>query len=289
MGAENDPLLPDQTDQQPNVATMLQLVDRLEGKARSMSLNPISQKDSFLDNSQTDADEIVSIQQLQSLAGNSVESDVTPQDLSGKAKAIPGPERARSADETNAATQSTPSLDLIIHLHRSKTTPQGNRTLKEQPEPAVLTQAEDEGPPTTVNRGKLRAPKIFIQRATGTSDSDVRIPSSKVSAFTERTSEEPRPLPIAPGKSLERSQDQPTKPLESKQNPFTMETGSDAEEPPTPRIKRRKLYLRKARNAAARKVILNITLGRQLAGQTKPALRLLANGESLDFLSTSAV
>lgn len=283
--AEKDSPLLNQTDQQP----MLQLDNGPGGKARSKSLNPMSQKNSLLDNGLPTADEIVSSQQIQNFAGNNIESDITPQDLSGKAKEIPGPERTRSVDETNAATQSTPSLDLIIHLHRSKTTPHGKREFKEQPELVVPTHAEDEGPSTTVNGGKLRTPKIFIQRATGTSDSDVRIPLSKVSAFTERTMEEPRPLPVAPGKSQGRNQGLPAELLESKQNPLMIETGSDAEEPATPRIKRRKLYLRKARNAAARKVILNLTLGRQLADQTKPALRLLASGESLDFSSSSAV
>lgn len=46
-------------------------------------------------------------------------------------------------------------------------------------------------------------------------------------------------------------------------------------------VKKRKLYLRKIRNAAARKTILQLTLGRQLAIPTKQMLRLLANGENL--------
>lgn len=46
-------------------------------------------------------------------------------------------------------------------------------------------------------------------------------------------------------------------------------------------LKRRKLYLRKIRNAAARKIFLQLTLGRQLAIPTKQMLRLLANGENL--------
>ena len=42
-----------------------------------------------------------------------------------------------------------------------------------------------------------------------------------------------------------------------------------------------KLYLRKFRNAVARKTILKATLGRQLAIPTKQMLRLLADGENL--------
>lgn len=46
------------------------------------------------------------------------------------------------------------------------------------------------------------------------------------------------------------------------------------------KVKKRSLYLRKARNVAARETILKITLGRQLAVPTKQSLRQLANGES---------
>ena len=51
--------------------------------------------------------------------------------------------------------------------------------------------------------------------------------------------------------------------------------------PQDQKVKKRKLFLRKVRNAAARKTILKITLGRQLAVPTKQMLRLLASGESL--------
>ena len=44
------------------------------------------------------------------------------------------------------------------------------------------------------------------------------------------------------------------------------------------KVHKRKLYIRKLRNAAARKTILKATLGRQLAVPTKQMLRLLANG-----------
>lgn len=45
--------------------------------------------------------------------------------------------------------------------------------------------------------------------------------------------------------------------------------------------KKSKLYLRKIRNMAARRVILNATLGRQMGGRTKKKLRQLAKGEQL--------
>lgn len=45
--------------------------------------------------------------------------------------------------------------------------------------------------------------------------------------------------------------------------------------------KKRKLYLRKVRNLAARKIFLNATLGRQMGGRTKQRLRQLARGEKI--------
>ena len=51
--------------------------------------------------------------------------------------------------------------------------------------------------------------------------------------------------------------------------------------PKDQKVQKRKLYIRKIRNAAARKTILKATLGRQLAVPTKQMLRLLANGENL--------
>lgn len=51
--------------------------------------------------------------------------------------------------------------------------------------------------------------------------------------------------------------------------------------PKDQQVKKGKLFLRKIRNAAARKTILKATLGRQLAVPTKQMLRLLAKGENL--------
>ena len=57
--------------------------------------------------------------------------------------------------------------------------------------------------------------------------------------------------------------------------------------PEDQKVKKRKLYLGKMRNAAARKTILKATLGRQLAIPTKQMLRLLANGENLTIPDVS--
>lgn len=62
-------------------------------------------------------------------------------------------------------------------------------------------------------------------------------------------------------------------------SPVLPQIAENVEEPKTPKIKRHKLYLRKARNVAARKIILDVALGRELAHDTKPALRRLAHGE----------
>ena len=51
--------------------------------------------------------------------------------------------------------------------------------------------------------------------------------------------------------------------------------------PQDQKVHKGKLYIRKLRNAAARKTILKATLGRQLAVPTKQMLRLLANGETV--------
>ncbi|KAI9698211.1 MAG: hypothetical protein M1836_004213 [Candelina mexicana] len=57
---------------------------------------------------------------------------------------------------------------------------------------------------------------------------------------------------------------------------------SDVTPPVLPRPTKGKVAVRKARNAAWRPFLLRIALGRQLAAQTKPGLRLLAKGETLE-------
>ena len=49
--------------------------------------------------------------------------------------------------------------------------------------------------------------------------------------------------------------------------------------PDLPPLRKRKSFIRKARNLAARQAFLNATLGRQVAAETKPVLRRMANGE----------
>ncbi|MCJ1344577.1 hypothetical protein MMC31_002780 [Peltigera leucophlebia] len=53
----------------------------------------------------------------------------------------------------------------------------------------------------------------------------------------------------------------------------------NADEPETPKLRKRKLYIRKMRNIALQKPILDAALGRQLGSETKRILELLAKGE----------
>ncbi|KAI9720391.1 MAG: hypothetical protein M1812_002897 [Candelaria pacifica] len=57
---------------------------------------------------------------------------------------------------------------------------------------------------------------------------------------------------------------------------------SDMTPPVLPRPAKGKVVVRKVRNAAWRPFLLKIALGRQLAAQTKPGLRMLAKGETLE-------
>lgn len=67
---------------------------------------------------------------------------------------------------------------------------------------------------------------------------------------------------------------------------------TDATQPPAcvpVQVKKRKTALRKARNLAARNIILKATLGRQLAVPTKEALRRLAKGEDVAITDITVV
>lgn len=62
---------------------------------------------------------------------------------------------------------------------------------------------------------------------------------------------------------------------------------SAAEKLGSPRVKKRKLYLRKARNLAARRVFLNAALGKKMGGRTKDKLQRLARGEEVPSIPVS--
>ena len=147
------------------------------------------------------------------------------------------------------------------------------------------------------------APKVSVHNELSlgeSSDIDTSASIPKVSVFKELSQDEPWwPDPLTPMVDEVKDQDKSwslmpatTKPWvhsEAASNPNEVQprTRAPRGEPVSKdvqgqlKVKRRKLYLRKARNAAARRVILQITLGRELATQTKPALRKLANGETI--------
>lgn len=135
--------------------------------------------------------------------------------------------------------------------------------------------------------------------------SDISSPTPKVSVFKEISQEEPwsrgPPTPYVYSPE-EESQEKswslgtsalkhpvgsssntisPTKPPVDMEGRASLKESVSDDAQGKSELKKRKLYLRKARNAAARRFILKATLGRQLAGQTKPALRRLADGETI--------
>lgn len=138
--------------------------------------------------------------------------------------------------------------------------------------------------PTAHAKGKrLPIPRIYVQNPSDATENDVPSSVRKVSVFRENSIKGPRPLPSATGTATIRKSSSSRRPS----GPTNPEAAKDAAtndgELRTPPLKKRKLYLRKARNVAARTVILKITLGRELAKQTKPALRRLAKGEYVVF------
>ena len=118
-------------------------------------------------------------------------------------------------------------------------------------------------------------PKIMIHKPSQSSEAenpsstnDESRASEHQSLPQERTSQTSPPSQSAPDSTLT---DAP--PMQSMSlKPIAWQAPKDQ------KVQKRKLYLRKARNAVARKTILKATLGRQLAIPTKQMLRLLANG-----------
>lgn len=114
-------------------------------------------------------------------------------------------------------------------------------------------------------------PKIMVHKPSQSSVSEN--PASRT--IDEVLANDGQSLPQAPG-STQDSNLTDAAPMQSMSlTPIAWQA------PKTPVLKKRNLYLRKIRNAAARKTILQLTLGRQLAVPTKEMLRLLANGENL--------
>lgn len=130
------------------------------------------------------------------------------------------------------------------------------------------------------NASTLPPPRIFIQRASDATDCSTSFPMPAALGSEEQ------PRGPHPSEESNRSSEESdgADPLASRiaiPPEITSNLSHDIEDPGKPKVKRRKLVLRKSRNVMMREHFLQLVLGRQLAAHTKPALRLLAHGEPL--------
>lgn len=124
-------------------------------------------------------------------------------------------------------------------------------------------------------------PRIFVQRASDATGRSTPFPMPAAAGSEEQ------PCEPYPSEESERSSGQShgADPLASRiaiPPEITSNLSHDTEDPEKPKVKKRKLVVRKSRNVMMRKHFLQVMLGRQLAEHTKPALRLLAHGEALE-------
>jgi hypothetical protein len=183
-----------------------------------------------------------------------------------------------------------PSGDLLDRTPGMQVSPvvveegEGHRTPKNIPKlESVRTGIEI--PPA---HAKDKIPKIYVQNPSDATETDVPLSTRRASAFREHPTKGPRSLQSITGTATIRKSSTSRRPSGLIDPEAAKTVATKDPEPRTPPLRKRKLYLRKARNLAARKVILNITLGRELAKQTKPALRRLAKGEYVVFEDSSS-
>ena len=168
-------------------------------------------------------------------------------------------------------------LDLIIGV-QAEVRQKGNPRLSNDIPKLETVRTVVEIPSSWSTDKKLSVPKIHVQNPTDVTEPEVA--PRKMSASRRNSLNTPRSLQSAIGGAPGRRPTLPGTPpafIDSKpaEDPVTNE------EPKLPPLKKRKRYIRKARNVAARKIILEITLGRELAGPTKRKLRRLATGEDV--------
>lgn len=100
------------------------------------------------------------------------------------------------------------------------------------------------------------------------------VPKILIEAASDATDDDP-PLDIAPIQTVPRAvpsvSDVPSGVIPA--------IAENVDVPETPKLRKRKLYLRKMRNVALQKPVLDAALGRQLGSETKRILELLAKGE----------
>ncbi len=202
---------------------------------------------------------------------------------------------AEEPSVAHSAAVKTPHISDEFSGHRNES-PQDSRKTKAVIPPETI-QAGDElsridspvrvrdfgTPPLKDDTASLKTistlppPRIFIQRASDDRNTpfptamgpDSEMQLHETSEDSDRSSGEPNGAdPLASRIAI---------PPEITSNLY-----HDTEDPKEPKVKRRKLVVRKARNLVMRKHFLQFCLGRQLAAHTKPALRRLAHGEPME-------
>ena len=175
----------------------------------------------------------------------------------------------------DAAASLGTSLDPATSPRYLSTPLQEHNAAKEEPEPETPDTLA-EVPRSSTEGQKLPVPKILIERP---NDAQHIKMNSAAPLLPKIDKGQESKLRQALTGALSEGAAGPKAPGTGLHNPVLPQIAENAEEPKTPKIKRRKLYLRKARNVAARKIVLEVALGRELAHDTKPALRRLARGE----------
>lgn len=168
-------------------------------------------------------------------------------------------------------------LDLIIGVQAEVRQKGSPRLSNDIPKLETVRTVVDI-PPSQGTDKRLFIPKIHVQNPTDVTEPEVA--PRRISVSNGSSLNPPRSLQSAiRGASGRRSTLPGTPPAFIDSNPA--EDPVTSEEPKSPPLKKRKVY-RKVRNVAARKIILKITLGRELAGPTKRKLRRLAHGGDVD-------
>lgn len=200
---------------------------------------------------------------------------------------LPEPNSTRTLDKHRGSFEAVEShsglanvegrvLDLIIGV-QAEVRQKGNPRLSNDIPKLETVRTVVEIPSSFSTDKRLSIPKIHVQNPTEVTEPEV---APRKTASRSNSLNTPRSLQSAVAGASGRRPTLPGTPpafIASKpaEDPVTNE------EPKLPPLKKRKLYIRKVRNVAARKIILEITLGRELAGPTKRRLRKLATGEDV--------
>lgn len=169
-------------------------------------------------------------------------------------------------------------LDLIIGV-QAEVRQKGSPRLSNDIPKLETVRTVVEIPPILATDKRLSIPKIHVQNPTDVSEPEIaprRLSASRRDSLTA-----PRALQSAIRGTPGRRPTLPgTPPAFIDRN--SANDWATNKEPNLRPVKKRKLYVRKVRNVAARKIILKVTLGRELAGPTKRKLRRLAKGRDID-------